>query len=439
MESLSDAHAPGSTGDQTDIHDQLCTFGAAWLDAVEADLDYAAELRRRIHASPEISGSEDATALLVSRELSEMLELKAIAGTGRIGRIGPDTGPAVGIRAELDALPVLERTSASFASTNSAMHACGHDIHMAALVTLIRAARTVREHTGKDLPTALVPVFQPREETYPSGALDIVSEQGLSNCSVAHMIGVHNHPGVPLGQIAIGEGYINAAADEVHITVSGRGGHGAYPHDAADPVAGVSNIALALPEIVRRTIGPMSAAVVSVGTVRIGEGAANVLPQTGRISATIRTTSAEERTNIHSAIETMAEGIAAAYGLQAEVELINGEPVLLNDADLAARFAKQAEGLGAHLAAPMRSLGADDFSFFSEQVPSAMSFVGTGQPGASLHDATYLPPERSIIDVARAMVAGYLAGAESLLTSVAGGSAHHQAVVDDEVLARHRA
>lgn len=401
--------------DHRETHHRLGTLGAIWLDAVEADLGYAQELRRRIHASPEVSGSEHATAELVSSELSELLALTTIADTGLIGGIGPTEGPAVGIRAELDALPVLERTSASFASTNSAMHACGHDVHMAALVTLLRAIRTVRERTGAELPTALVPVFQPREETYPSGALDIVSEQGLADFSIAHMIGVHNHPGVPIGQIAIGDGYINAAADEVHITVHGRGGHGAYPHDAADPVAGVSNIALSLPEIVRRTIGPMSAAVVSVGTIRVGDGAANVLPQTGRISATIRTTSAQERTKIHTAIGTMAEGIALAYGLEAEVELINGEPVLLNDADLAARFAKQTEGLGAQLAAPMRSLGADDFSFFSEAVPSAMSFVGTGQQGASLHDATYLPPERSILDVARAMIAGYLAGAESLL------------------------
>lgn len=407
---------PRGALDHQESHHRLGTLGAIWLDAVEADLDYAQELRRRIHASPEVSGGEHATAELVSSELSELLVLTTIADTGLIGRIGPTEGPAVGIRAELDALPVLERTSASFASTNSAMHACGHDVHMAALVSLVRAIRTVRERTGADLPTALVPVFQPREETYPSGALDIVSEPGLADFSIAHMIGVHNHPGVPVGQIAIGDGYINAAADEVHITVHGRGGHGAYPHDAADPVAGVSNIALSLPEIVRRTIGPMSAAVVSVGTIRVGEGAANVLPKTGRISATIRTTSALERRNIHTAIGTMAAGIASAYGLEAEVELVNGEPVLLNDVDLATGFARHAEDLGAELGAPMRSLGADDFSFFSEKVPSAMSFVGTGQPGASLHDATYLPPERTILDVARAMIAGYLAGAESILS-----------------------
>ena len=414
-ETITDSPYRG-TLDHRETHHRLGTLGAIWLEAVEADLDYAQKLRRRIHASPEVSGSEHATAELVSSELSELLQLTTIAGTGRIGRIGPAHGSAVGIRAELDALPVLERTSASFASTNSVMHACGHDVHMAALVALVSAVRRVRERTGADLPISLVPVFQPREETYPSGALDIVSEQGLADFSIAHMIGVHNHPGVPIGQIAIGGGYINAAADEVNIIVHGRGGHGAYPHDAADPVAGVSNIALSLPEIVRRTIGPMSAAVVSVGTIRVGEGASNVLPQTGHISATIRTTSAQERTKIHMAIGTMATGIASAYGLEAEVKLTNGEPVLLNDTNLAARFAKQAEAMGAELAAPMRSLGADDFSFFSEKVPSAMSFVGTGQPGASLHNASYLPPERSVLDVARAMIAGYLAGAESLLS-----------------------
>ena len=125
-----------------------------------------------------------------------------------------------------------------------------------------RGTPELGERAGQTLPTALAAVFQPREETYPSGALDIVSEKGIQTASIARMIGVHNHPDVPVGQVAIGEGYINAAADEVQITIHGRGGHGAYPHNASDPVAAVANAALSLPEIVRRTIGPMSAAVV---------------------------------------------------------------------------------------------------------------------------------------------------------------------------------
>lgn len=392
-------------------------IGAAWLAAVEADLDHALDLRRRIHSSPNLGGQEQATAEVIEAELSPFMSLDTIAGTGRIGRIGPADGPAVGIRAELDALPGEEATGADFASTNGAMHACGHDVHMAALVAVIRAIPELGERTGQALPTALAAVFQPREESYPSGALDIVSEKGLEKASIARMIGVHNNPGVPLGQVAIGEGYINAAADEVHITVHGRGGHGAYPHNASDPVAAVANVALSLPEIVRRTIGPMSAAVVSVGTMSVGDGAANVLPRHGSIRATVRTTSAQERKDIQAAIGTMARRIAQAYGLEADVAIIDGEPVLINDSDLARRFATQAQGLGASVASPMRSLGADDFSFFSEAVPSAMSFVGTGQPQASLHNAGYLPPERSVLDVARAMIAGYLAGAESILGS----------------------
>lgn len=392
-------------------------IGAAWLAAVEADLDHALDLRRRIHASPDLGGQEQATAQLIGTELSPFMSLDTIAGTGRIGRIGPADGPAVGIRAELDALPGEEATGADFASTNGNMHACGHDVHMAALVAVIRAIPELGERTGEGLPIALAAVFQPREETYPSGALDIVSEKGLETMSIARMVGVHNHPGVPLGQVAIGEGYINAAADEVRITVYGRGGHGAYPHNAADPVAAVANIALSLPEIVRRTIGPMSAAVVSVGTMSVGDGAANVLPRQGSIRATIRTTSAKERTDIQTAIWNLARRIAQAYGLEADVTVIDGEPVLINDSDLAQRFAAQVQSLGATVARPMRSLGADDFSFFSEAVPSGMSFVGTGQPQASLHSPGYLPPERSVLDVAQAMIAGYLAGAESILSS----------------------
>ncbi|MBE8146769.1 amidohydrolase [Brevibacterium casei] len=214
--------------------------------AVEADLDHALDLRRRIHSSPNLGGQEQATAEVIEAELSPFMSLDTIAGTGRIGRIGPADGPAVGIRAELDALPGEEATGADFASTNGAMHACGHDVHMAALVAVIRAIPELGERTGQGAPTALAAVFQPREESYPSGALDIVSEKGLEKASIARMIGVHNHPGVPLGQVAIGEGYINAAADEVHITVHGRGGHGAYPHNASDPVAAVANVALSV-------------------------------------------------------------------------------------------------------------------------------------------------------------------------------------------------
>lgn len=402
--------------DNTSQHAPLSAqLGTMWLSEVEAELSYALDLRQAIHAAPELGGQENRTAELISSELSALIALEPIAGTGRIGRIGPSTGPSVGIRAELDALPVVESTHADFASTNGAMHACGHDVHMAALVAVVRAIPEVRRRSGMDLPVALATVFQPREESYPSGALDIVSQNGIERASIARMIGVHNHPGVELGHIAIGDGYINAAADEVIITVHGRGGHGAYPHDASDPVAGVSNIALSLPEIVRRTIGPMAAAVVSVGTMEVGEGAANVLPHKGRIRATVRTTTAPERVNIHSAINVLAHGIAQAYGLEAEVEVISGEPVLNNDAELAQQFENEVSRLGAQVASPMRSLGADDFSFFSDAVPSAMSFVGTGQADASLHTSDYLPPDRAVFDVARAMIAGYLAGANSLI------------------------
>lgn len=422
-EHVEDEHSeddPVSTETGTAPGQDLGELGATWLAAVESGLDHALLLRRRIHTAPEVSGSERQTSDLIGAELSGLLSLDPIAGTGLIGRIGPAQGPAVGIRAELDALPVIERTSADFASTNGAMHACGHDVHMAALVAVLRAVPEVRRRLGSELPVALAPVFQPREETYPSGALDILAEDGLALRSIAHMIGVHVHPGIALGHVAIGDGYINAAADEARITVHGRGGHGAYPHDAADPVAAISNIALSLPEIVRRTVGPMSAAVVSVGTIQVGAGAANVLPREGHIRATVRTTSAAERERLHAAIRMLANGIALAYGLVADVEIVIGEPVLLNDAELAPRFAARVAGLGAEVASPMRSLGADDFSYFTEAVPSVMSFVGTGEggdDGPSLHDSTYLPPERAVLDVARTMIAGYLAGAESILSA----------------------
>ncbi|MCG7426694.1 amidohydrolase [Helcobacillus sp. ACRRO] len=379
---------------------------------LDEQLSDAAALRRRIHSDPRISGMEYDTRDILVSELAGILQFDEVASAGAIGRIGPD-GPAVGIRAELDALPVHESTGVEFAASNGAMHACGHDVHQAALVALIRAAAQV------DLPVAIGAVLQPREETYPSGALDIVEEKALEKINVTHMIAAHVHPGVLAGTIAVGAGYINAAADEINIVLRGRGGHGAYPHTAADPVTAIAQLAIGLPEAVRRTVDPMSPALLSVGTLRAGDSAANVLPSEAYLRATMRTTSNEQRIDLFEAVRQMAEGTAAAYGLSADISRDSGEPVLTNHKELAEGAEAWLGAMGHDIAEPMRSLGADDFSYFCSVMPSLMTFVGVEvegcSPAPSLHDPRFLPTERAIKDVAHAMLAGYLAGAERIL------------------------
>lgn len=386
----------------------------SWLAALARELEGARELREELHREPRVSGDEQDTTTRVAQAMD--IEVLPVAKTGGIGRIGPATGPTIGLRGELDALPVVEATGLAWASTNGAMHACGHDVHLAALAAVVRAAKHL------ELPYGLVPVLQPREEAYPSGAQDIVHDGAVEQFEIAHMIGAHVHPGVPVGSVATGSGFVNAAAGELDIHVSGRGGHGAYPHHGADVATAVAQIVTGIPETLRRQSDPMDPALVSVGTIQVGEGASNVLPKEGRIFATIRTTSSEEGRRIASAIASFAEYQALAFGCVAELAHTEGEPALINDGPLVAHLDTVLEDLGLDHTEPMRSLGADDFSFFSETVPSVMCFVGVAGNGVSLHDPTFLPNEDAIERVARTYIAGYIAGARMLKNAREGAS-----------------
>lgn len=398
---MSERHtAPVS--DLTELHQR-------WLAALEPELPGALELRRQVHADPHLSGLEGPTAGLVEEALG--IPMRAIAQTGRTGRVGPPEGPSVLLRAELDALPVTEATGADWAATTGRMHACGHDVHLAALVAVTRASASC------DLPLGLVPLLQPREETYPSGAQDVVESALLTTEATVAAIGAHVHPRVPPGQVATGAGVVNAASDEIEILLTGDGGHGAYPHHASDPVAALGHIVLGLPEVVRRTVNPMQPATVSVGHVQAGEPSANVLPSRARLLATMRTTDARDRAAIPEQVRRLAEHQAQAFGVAAEVRIVGGEPVLFNDPDLVDLVDGWLERTGVLPTEPMRSLGADDFSFFGEVVPSVMCFVGVRVAGHEqdpppLHHPAFLPADEAVRDVARALIAGYLAAVE---------------------------
>ncbi|KAB1656799.1 amidohydrolase [Pseudoclavibacter chungangensis] len=394
----------------TTTHD-LRNTADALRAAIDLELPAAEALRWAVHRDPRVSHQEEDTATLAAAAID--LPLDRIAGTGRITRLGPAGGGGVLLRAELDGLPVTEATGAPDASTNGVMHACGHDVHLAALVAVVRAAATI------ELPVGLVPFLQPSEESYPSGALEAVEAGALDRYGVTRTIGAHVHPRVPIGAVSTGAGVINAAADELRVTLVGRGGHGAYPHDARDVVSALASIALGLPEVVRRTVDQMSPAVVSIGTLSAGEGAANVLPGTGRLRATMRTTSEQERARLIPALERFVVAQGEAYGIDASFEQIFGEPVLRNDAVLADLMDEWLPAFGLVTTAPMRSLGADDFAFLSDAVPSVMSFVGVRTDGVdpqpSLHDPRFLPADGAVAAVAHALAAGYVAGAQAIL------------------------
>ncbi|MDR2998350.1 MAG: amidohydrolase, partial [Microbacterium sp.] len=385
----------------------LPALATHWLTALEAELPAARALRRELHADPHVSGKEAPTRDRLVSALGDVIPFVPLTDAGAVGRVGPADGPSIALRAELDALPVVEQTGASFASQNGAMHACGHDVHQAALVALLRAAHRI------DLPFGLVGLLQPREETSPPGAQEMIEAGVIGQYGIARVIGAHVHPGVVTGAVASAGGFINAAADEIDIRLEGRGGHGAYPHLASDTVAAIAQIAIGMPEVVRRTISPVRPALISVGTMNAGHGVANVLPANAHIRATMRTTDVGDRDALFAAVKLMAERTAEAYGTTAAVTHIDGQPALINDHDLASGINGWLTRVGVPGDEPMRSLGADDFAYFCEVVPSAMLFVGVEtageEPQPTLHHPRFLPDESAVDVTARALLAGYLA------------------------------
>ncbi|MEV5556891.1 amidohydrolase [Nonomuraea wenchangensis] len=379
-------------------------LAARLLPALEKELPAAGELRRRLHAGPDLSGEEGPTRDLVLAELPGD-EAHLLAGTGALVRVG-GPGPAIGVRAELDALAVTERTGVAWASrAPGRMHACGHDVHLAALVALARAVAA----TGDAVP--LVAVLQPREETYPSGARDIAGSPLLAAQELTAVIGAHVQPTLPAGTVAATPGTVNAAADEFTVVVRGRGGHAAYPHLTSDPVLALAHVIVGLQRVVSRDVDPTSSAVLGVSTLAAGS-APNVVPDSASASGTLRSLSDPVRERVHARLREVAELVARAHGCEATVSITHGEPILHNDPALAALAGANLTALGLEPARPMWSFGADDFSYLSAVLPGLMMFVGVDDGGgARLHGSDFLPGDDAVRDVALAMLAGYLAAA----------------------------
>jgi amidohydrolase len=365
----------------------------------------AVSLRERLHANPEPSNAEHGTARLVSEALGAA-GVERVAGTGLVARLGPPQGRAVAVRAELDALPIEERTGAPFAADNGFMHACGHDVHMAALAALFRAARRITS----SLPEPLLALYQPSEETYPSGAEVIVRERALGE--VGAVVAAHVHPEVPWGSVSIEPGPVNASCDYLHITVEGDGGHGAYPHRARDPILALSHIVVALQSLVSRRLDPTHPGVLSIGWTRAGS-AENVIPERAEAGGTLRALQPEDRGPLREAARELVEATARAHGCVAGMEVIEGEPATINDPAIADSARALAPEAGFELSRPTRSCGSDDFGFYGGLAPALMVFVGLDcAPGTErlpLHHPRFLPPPEAVRAVARAQALAFAA------------------------------
>ena len=377
------------------------------LGSLEVELPRAAALRERLHASPESSHKEHATAGLAAEALGAG-HVERVAGTGLVARVGPP-GDAVAVRAELDALPIVEETGAPFAADNGLMHACGHDVHMAALSALFRAAGRGELAT----PRPLAALYQPSEETYPSGA-DLVIREGALDGGTAAVVAAHVHPDVPWGSVSVEAGPVNASCDYLRIVVEGSGGHGAYPHRARDPILALSHVVVALQALVSRRTDPTHAAVFSVGWLRAG-AAENVIPGLATAGGTLRALHPEDREPLREMAREVVENTARAHGCTARVEVTEGEPATVNDTALARAVRSLLPEAGFELAPPMRSCGSDDFGFYGRVAPTLMLFVGLkgapNTPDVPLHHPRFLPPAEAVGAVARAQAVAFAAAA----------------------------
>ncbi len=381
---------------------------AALLALIDGELPDAVRLRRLLHEQPELAHEELRTAAIVADALP--VASTTVAGTGRLARVGPPHGAALGIRAELDGLPIREQTKASFSAAGETMHACGHDVHMAALVALARAAHKL----GSELPVALLAIFQPSEEAFPSGAEQLAREGALAAHEPVALLAAHVHPELPWGAAGLDAGAVNASSDSVEIVVEGRPSHGAYPHRGRDPVLAIAQIVVALHAQAGRRIDPLGPTALNVGVLE-GGGAENVIPARARARATIRALHAADRQALREMVVDVVEGIAAAHGCRGYAELIVGEPALENDAQIVAA-ARPLLAQGGFATAPeWRSCGSDDFSFYGEIAPVAMAFVGLdGAPDFEtrpLHHPQLLVPDAAVGAVARAQAVLYAGAA----------------------------
>ena len=381
-----------------------------WTRAIDDELPAAVALRHAVHADPRGSGDEEDTTRLVTEAIGAGDGVR-VAKTGRAILLpgAEGEGPAVALRAELDALPITERTGVAWASETDLMHACGHDVHLAALVAVSRAAVRI------GVPRPILALLQPREETSPSGALDVVESGLLAEHGVDTVIAAHVQPRLADGAVSAVPGPVNASTDEFDVVVRGQGGHAGYPHMLRDPILALSQLVVSLQQLASRRIDPVFGAVCSVGRIQ-GGTAANVVPNTASLSGSLRLMREDDRDRALEALEQIVHGTAQAHGCTAELRISPCEPVLHNDPALAAAAQRWLVHGGARVDHEFRSFGADDFAHYcGGDTRGLMLFVGLGDSAGapSLHDEVFLPADDAVTRVAHALVAGYLAALEA--------------------------
>jgi len=357
-----------------------------------ADLaDEITAWRRDFHENPEILYETVRTAGKVAKLLESFGLDEVVTGIGKTGVVGVikgkngGTGKVIGLRADMDALPIEEITGKPYASkVPGKMHACGHDGHTAMLLGAAKYLSETRNFDG-----TVVVIFQPAEEGG-AGAKAMIDDGLMTRWNIGEVYGMHNFPGLPVGEFAIRKGAIMAATDEFRITITGRGGHAAKPNETIDPIVTGTNIVNALQTIASRNANPLDSVVVSV-TVFNGGNAFNVIPQEVTLRGTVRTLSPEMRDLAEERMTKIVASVADAFGATAKLEFRRGYPVTANhddQTDFAAGIAETISGPGKVNRNIDPMMGGEDFSYMLEERPGAFIFAGNGN-SAGLHHPAY--------------------------------------------------
>jgi len=355
-----------------------------------ADLqDEITKWRRHLHENPELMYEVHKTAGFVEERLKEFGLTDITTGIGRTGVVAViegktnTSGRVIGLRADMDALPITEASGVDYASkTPGVMHACGHDGHTSILLGAAKYLSETRNFDG-----LVVLIFQPAEEGGAGGKA--MCDDGLmERWGIQEVYGLHNMPGLPVGQFAIRPGALLASSDEFEITVTGKGGHAAAPHDAIDTTLVASQIVVSLHSIVSRNVNPVKRVVLTVGTFETDSTASNVIAHTARLQGTVRTLDTEYRQQAEGWVRQIAENVAAAYGAEAKVEWSPGYPVTINTEEETGYAVEAARVVSADVVDNTDPImPSEDFAYMLEERPGAYMFLGNGDTAMCHHPA----------------------------------------------------
>ncbi|SKB08279.1 amidohydrolase [Aeromicrobium choanae] len=366
--------------------------------AVETVTPDLIELRRDLHAFPELSWQEERTTDLVYAWMDKLgLSPQRFDGTGLSVDLGPTGGPIVALRADLDALPILDTTQDPWRSKNPGVaHACGHDVHISALIGAATALTAADREVG--LPYRVRLIFQPAEEVMPGGALRLLSDGVLAG--VSRIFALHCDPSLDVGRVGIREGAITGASDQINVVLNGRGGHTSRPHLTEDLTFALGSLITQLPAVLSRRFDPRAGASLVWGQVSAGN-AANVIPAVGELKGTLRMLDAAAWHDAEHLVRGIIADIVEPFGVGVDLTYTRGVPPVVNDFAVTERLRHAvSSALGPEgVASTSQSLGGEDFAWYVETLPGTMARLGTRTPGGptyDLHQGNLRVDERAI-------------------------------------------